>query len=182
MWNADPEQLAIERSSGWQRAGYACNQAYEPIPLASSGTILAMAALESRLIDALEPEEYDDIAGAEVEAEFAEHVPAFAPPLDLGVCAVTMGLTAFGCVSISSCNGGAFSDYHQEDYPLVAFFCDRQTYAKLEAIFRKFEVGLSPAEGGALLLFARDVRELVSLAFALGYELRNTESRIAPRG
>lgn len=172
IWDMDPRQLAVRRSSSWQRAGYSSNQAYSPIPSVPHEMISEMAFLESRLIDALEPEEYDDIAGEEVEAEFAESLPTRVPSLDLGVCAVTMGLASFGCVLISSCNGGAFSDYHQEDYPLIAFFCDRETYERLEPIFRQFKVGLSPADGGALLLFARDVRELVSLGSALAHELR----------
>lgn len=175
-------QLTAKRLSDWYRAGYDRSQGFEPIRVVSSETILAIASEEARLTNALEPDVFGGIAGAEVEVEFADYAAAKARLLVLDVFALTMELGAFRRVPVANCNGGAHSDCPPEIHPLVVFFCDYQTYFRLKPIFKKCNIGLTSAIGGTLLLFTRYVREFVSLGFALGQAFVGKASRICDEG
>lgn len=182
-WDVRIEDVPIESALSWNRTPYDHNRFYAPIGVVSPQIIRKMAALEAELIDDLESiksgdesgsDEFDEIAGIEAEEEFLLRLPHKTPPLDLGVGAAVLALAAFGCRTISSCNASAFSYGHQEDYPLIAFYCTRPILEALEPILRQFAVGLSWSSD-TLMLYTRDVREFVYLADELTSQLEKND-------
>lgn len=176
-WEVDTNELPEARSAHWPASGRAGNHCYCQLHAESAAYILRVATLEAELVDSVAPYNGDEIAGIEAEAEFDDRKPKRAPQLDLGVCAVSLALASFGCVPVSSCNGGAFSDGHHEVYPLVAFYCIRKTFLELQLILQNSEVGMKSGAGGVLILYARDVRALVQVALVLVRQLAITQKR-----
>lgn len=84
--------------------------------------------------------------------------------LDLGVASSVLALSAAQCVTFSSCNGGALGDFHHEQYPLVTFFSRRKWIPVLLECTKKSGVGLENQNGGALQLYADDLRKMVAFA------------------
>ncbi|TDU28864.1 hypothetical protein DFR24_3244 [Panacagrimonas perspica] len=158
-------ELPARATPEWHAMGYAHNLSYSPIGRFSADTIRKVAELEKKLIDELPPNSGDEISGSELEVEFADECPSKVPELDLGCCAVTLALAAYGCVPIASCNGGAFVHDHHEDHPIVAFYCTRAQFKALDPVLEGFEVGLSGSD--PVVLCAKDVREFVNVAEAI---------------
>ena len=84
--------------------------------------------------------------------------------LDLGVASSVLALSAAQCVTFSSCNGGALGDFHHERHPLVSFFPKRKWIPVLLECARKSGTGLENQDGGALQLYADDLRKMVVFA------------------
>jgi hypothetical protein len=87
--------------------------------------------------------------------------------LDLGVNALTAALKALGCLPFYSCNGGAFGGCHNDDYPLVAFFCTPELLEGVMASAKSTEVGLEMNHAGGVTAYARDVEALIAMAESL---------------
>lgn len=84
--------------------------------------------------------------------------------LDVGVASATAALSAAGCIPFASCNGGALGDIHHEAYPLIAF-CARSEYVPLLlAIAEQVDLGLERGGYGDLIVYARDVRQMIGFA------------------
>jgi hypothetical protein len=113
------------------------------------------ATVESRF-DPCDTQEQDD----EGEIEMVEYLQG----LDAGVASCVLALSAARCLPFSSCNGGVLGDFHQEQYPLVAFFARRLSVPILRDCAETSGAGLENHDGGALLVYADDLNKMVRFA------------------
>lgn len=122
-------------------------------------TLQEEVGMLTRLIDACDMlDEYEIIEEERYEDDGAMM------GLDIGVAAATAALSAAGCTPFASCNGGAFGDSHHEAYPLVAFCARREHVPLLLQVAEEVNAGLERTGPGDLVLYARDVRDMMSFA------------------
>ena len=84
--------------------------------------------------------------------------------LDPGVAGAVMALSAAGCVTSSSCNGGCFGDPHHEDCPVIAFCARPWSVPVLLESAEAVGVGLVNGLEGLLLVYANDIRQMLRFA------------------
>jgi hypothetical protein len=146
-----------------QESGLGCNRAYDDLTGQSWADAQTVFELERDSISKIESE-YETVDDESLEDALLE-AEMYLEGLDLGVAATVIALSAAGCVPFSSCNAGAFGGYHQERYPLVAFYAPRNIVELLVSAATETETGL---EGGDYLVaYTDDIRKLTSFAWAL---------------
>jgi hypothetical protein len=121
--------------------------------------------LETALIEKIETAVDPETEHDEIEDELCETDEGL-NGLDMGVASATAALCAAGCVTCTSCNGGAFGGHHHESYPLVAFFVKAYHIAPLVSCAERAAVGLESVDG-LVIAFANDIRAMRSFAAAL---------------
>lgn len=88
--------------------------------------------------------------------------------LDVGVAAATVALAAAGCVTFTSCNGGAFGEgKHLESYPLVGFFMRPRLAEAITSAAAASGAGLLMHRDGSLQVYASDAWGLHGFAKAV---------------
>lgn len=81
--------------------------------------------------------------------------------LDIGVAGATLALAASGCITFTSCNGGAFGDgRHLEGYPLVGFFMRPRLVGLISEAADTSGTGLLMHGDGSLQVYAGDAWRL----------------------
>lgn len=113
--------------------------------------------------------------GARIEEELDEggDHPLFG--LDLGVASATLSLSAVGCVTFASCNGGGFGEgRHLESYPLIAFYMRSRVAAIIAECAALANVGLAMHNDGSLQVYADRATDL----YAFAKQVYNRRSRI----
>jgi hypothetical protein len=91
------------------------------------------------------------------------------PPLDgldIGVAGAVLTLAALGCVTVTSCNGGCFGDWHREDYPLIVFYAKPQDKETLLKAARESGAGITHYQAG-LMVWANDIWDIHNFAKAI---------------
>jgi hypothetical protein len=99
--------------------------------------------------------------------------------LDLGVAGTVLTLSAMGCYTIASCNGGCFGDFHHEKYPLVVFFAKGDDRDILLCAAERSGIGISNKNGN-LLVWANDIWHMHRFAkaiFSLRWKPRQRRNR-----
>jgi hypothetical protein len=86
--------------------------------------------------------------------------------LDLGVASAVLSLSAIGCVTFSSCNGGSFGDFHHEKYPLITFYAKPENAPLLIKAAKEAGVGIRHVED-YLMVWANDIRHMLRFGQAV---------------
>ncbi len=148
-------------------------------------TVAAMLLDEGRLLDRVRrapdaPREVVAICG-EIEAGLQRDLDDPLWGLDLGVASATLALSAAGCVTFSSCNGGVFREArHPEGYPLIAFFMRPRIAAEIEVTAADAGVGVDTHPDGSLQVYCVSPWGLYD--FAARLHRRRASIRLANRG
>lgn len=155
-----------EGSEADNESGLGCNRSYCDLRGLDwsdvAETIEEEGRLVARLVSASDMlEEYEIVDEERYEDDGAMM------GLDIGVAGATAALSAAGCTPFASCNGGAFGDIHHEAYPLVAFCARTEHLPLLLPIAEAVGVGLERTGPGDLLLYARDIRQLMAFSKAM---------------
>lgn len=116
-----------------------------------------------RRIEAI-PESMQCSALQEIDDELYEEFGPFGT-FDTGVTGLIQALSAIGCVTITSCNGGILKDTkHGMKYPCVVFHAPVSTFGLLLEGAEKVDAGLVNTDNGMLELYADDIWKLNRLA------------------
>jgi len=155
-----------ERGEAGAERNLGCNREYQDLRGFSWRDAERVAKFESQLISRLEAvtnaeEEYEEI----IDELYEDDEGLFG--LDIGVAAVVVGLSAAGCIPCTSCNAGAYGGTHHEQYPLVAFFAKPTHIALLLQCAEETCVGLENDESGIIIVYAKDIRDMLAFATAL---------------
>lgn len=84
--------------------------------------------------------------------------------LDIGVAATVVALSAAGCIPISSCNGGAFGDFHHESHPLVALYVRPESFSTLLQGALDAGAGFSNGDSGEAIIYATSIAIMMKFA------------------
>lgn len=116
-----------EPGEAGEESGLGCNRAYFDMRGVGWLQVRDMLSVEAELLRRVlgAPDPSDELAA--VEEEIDEDLDAGGEHplwgLDLAVASATLALSAAGCVTFASCNGGGIDgSHHLEAYPLVAFY------------------------------------------------------------
>lgn len=125
------------------------------------------AALILRIEEAEDPDEEIEL----IEQEQYED-PDLLIGVDLGVASTVAVLSAASCLTIASCNGGAFGGDHHEDHPLVVFYARSEHLIVLLEAAEAADVGLERDAEGYLMVYAGDIRRMIAFSCAFGAAYR----------
>ncbi len=197
--NVDRERLSWP---GWGAAandsGLGRNRWYFDLRGMGWKTVTAMLLEEGRLLDRVRrasdmAREVMVIRG-EIEAGLERDLDDPLWGLDLGVASATLALSAAGCVTFDSCNGGIFRETrHPEGHPLVAFFMRPRVAAEIEVTAAQAAVGVDTNQDGSLQVYSSSPWGLYGFAATLHRRRasiraantpgrRTVTSRATPRG
>lgn len=84
--------------------------------------------------------------------------------LDFGVAGLVDALTATGCVTISSCNGGVMGDVHTESFPWIIFHAPRTLIDLLLQAATEANVGLVNTHAGMLEAYSDEIIKFNNMA------------------
>jgi hypothetical protein len=120
-------------------------------------------ALENSLLTRLQNADDLEAEHLLVSDEMYEDIDQPLRGLDLGVAAAVLALSAMGCVTITSCNGGFLNDSHHEEHPLVVFYAEPDHTEFLLKAAAAAGVGISNG-GGAITVWANDIWDMHKFA------------------
>jgi hypothetical protein len=124
-------------------------------------------ALEEELIARIEISDDPKREHEIIEDELYEDPEEGIYGLDIGIASTVVALSASRCVPFSSCNTGAFGDFHHEGYPVVAFYGRPEMLVLLLESAETSGVGLCNEDRGGLVVHAADIRHMRRFAHAL---------------
>ncbi|WP_231029255.1 hypothetical protein [Sphingomonas sp. IC-56] len=142
------------------------NHEYVDLRYISWADAIAVAREEREISDRIGRADDPDDEWTVIQDEL-EDDPGLLVLLDLGVASTVAALSAAGCITISSCNGGAHGDHHHERYPLVAFYARRQHVPLLLSAAELAGVGIENDPDGALVVYADALDRMSAFAAAL---------------
>lgn len=119
---------------------------------------------EKELLNHINEEDSQLDYDAAVEDDEYEHLVIELGGFDVGIASCVLALSAAGCITMTSCNG---SYGHDESYPLVVFRCRGSWIPILLTIAEKTGCGLENSYAGTVVVYANDVRSMLSFAEAL---------------
>jgi hypothetical protein len=163
--------LVVE-SLSWPAPGEAadesdlgCNRAYMDLRRATwAGARLAFER-ENELIDRLERSDDPEQEYSKIEELTYEDDNLYS--LDIGMASTVLGLSAAGCIPLSSCNAGAFGGQHAARHPVVAFYARPAIAQAILTCAEQTQVGLETDRQGFLIVYSDDIRALRRFAAAL---------------
>lgn len=157
-WPADRQLQEGSRLGG--------NHEYVDLRYISWAEAADVAREEGEILDRIALAEDPDAEWTSIEEELEED-PGLLVLLDVGVASTVAVLSAAGCITISSCNGGAYGDHHHERYPLVAFYARRQHVPLLLDAAERAGVGIENDPDGALVVYADAIDRMPAFAAAV---------------
>lgn len=122
------------------------------------------ADLLKRIADTPADRQEDDLN--ELEDELIEEMSPLGA-FEIGVAGLVYGLSALGCVPISSCNGGAFGGPHALPHPWIIFYAPLSVVDQLLQAAEATDTGLINNYSGMLEAFADDIRKFNRMAHLL---------------
>lgn len=87
--------------------------------------------------------------------------------LDFGVASTVYAISAAGGIPITSCNGGAFGDHHNEPFPLVGFYWHPRLWPYLRKAAEQARVSVWTHHRGELVVAGKNLRRMPSFAAAI---------------
>jgi len=142
------------------------NHEYVDLRYLSWADAIDVAREEREIIDRIQRADDPDNEWAVIEEELEED-PGMLVLIDLGVASTVAALSAAGCITVASCNGGSYGDHHHERYPLVAFYARRQQVPLLIDAAERAGVGLENDPDGALVVYADAIGGMSTFAAAI---------------
>lgn len=127
----------------------------------ASETIASEAELLAR-IEAI-PEEQQEEKLEEIYDELREDCDLLIG-LDFGVAGLVNALTATGCVTISSCNGGVMGDDHALPHPSIIFHAPTTLVELLLQAAEEANTGLINTHTGMLEVYCDDIWKFNKMA------------------
>lgn len=152
-----------QRQEGGRLGG---NHEYVDLRHISWAEAVDIADEERGIIDRIERADDPDAEWTVIEEELEED-PGLMVLIDLGIASTVAALSAAGCITVSSCNGGAYGDHHHERYPLVAFYARRQHVPLLLGAAERAGVGIENDPDGAVVVYADAIDRMPMFAAAL---------------
>lgn len=101
--------------------------------------------------------------------------------LDLGTNSLSAALSASGCVTFYSCNGGIFGGHHNDSHPVIAFYCPRDIFPVILESSVFANTGLYHGHSGGIAVYSRRVTSFVKMAKSL-YRARRLIRKIRRQG
>lgn len=165
----DAERLAwVSGDDAADQLSLCGNQDYMDLRGAGWPWVEETIALERGLLARFAQEPESELAYLAYRDEIYGDEDNLLASLDLGVASVVLGLSAAGCVPCSSCNGGALGDGgHTAECPSVVFYLRRDLVGLVMTCAEDADVGLEQTQYGEVVVYARDVADLVTFAAAL---------------
>lgn len=155
----DDERLSTED-------GLMINHEYSDMRGYSIKDALDVIEEEEDIFTRLESSGYDDHFIAKISDEMYEDIsPCFG--FDLGTAGAVHAISAAGHAPVSSCNGGAFGDWHSLPNPWIIFYAGPESLLPLIKAAESTDVGLVPGIEGTVELYADDIRKFPRFSRAL---------------
>lgn len=136
--------------------------------------------LEGELVARFYHSEDPEAAHDEWQEEIDENPDAGLLGFDLGTNALVAALRASRCLPFYSCNGGAFGGHHNDEYPVIAFFCRPQLAEVIVNAAKASSAGVENNGLGGLTIYGESVDTLLKMAFAL-YSNRSAIAKVRVR-
>lgn len=153
-----------ERGEAETDSGLGGNRAYIDLRRLTWSEAKRIYDFEGELITRIEAAD-DPYEQYEIIEEELYEEPEGIYGLDIGVASTVVALSACRCVPFTSCNAGALGGgSHLEWHPLVAFYAPAAVAELLLRTAEEAGVGLTNDEGGRLLVYARDIRDMRNFA------------------
>lgn len=146
-------------------SGLVENHEYEQMWEVTIEDAIDTIAREAELLKRIEA--IPDTHQAEGLAEIEDEVRDDCDPLiglDFGVAGMVDALTAIGCVTISSCNGGVMGDEHAESFPWIIFHAPETLADLLLQAAEETDTGLINTHTGMLEVYADDIWKFNKMA------------------